>query len=194
MEVGYPQEIELCQAHDAWQTGPIALECCGYASNWAPEDGPRAFQWAIDQHASVVHLKSRPLPSEWLGEYQDMIRVLGYRLVIRSLTHPVAVSNGGRLPVEMLLENVGVAPCYFDYRLAIRLGQETIVSDSTIRHLLPGSHPVSLELQLPADLSPGEHQLSVGVVDPADRLPAVRLAIEGRDAGGWYPLSNIEVH
>jgi hypothetical protein len=178
MEVGYPQDIELCQAYDAWQTGPIALECCGYAENWGPNDGPRAFQWAID---------------EWLSEYQDMIRVLGYRLMIRSLTHPVAVSNGGRLLIDVQLENVGVAPCYFDYRLAIRLGQETIVTDSTIRYLLPGSHTVNLDLQLPANLPPGDHQLSVGVVDPADQLPAVRLAVEGRDADGWYPLSTLTV-
>jgi hypothetical protein len=33
--------------------------------------------------------------------------------------------------------------------------------------------------------------MAVGVVDPAMRKPVVRLAIPGRDADGWYPLSTV---
>jgi len=35
--------------------------------------------------------------------------------------------------------------------------------------------------------------LAVAVVDPATMEPAVRLAIEGADEHGWYPLSRIGV-
>ena len=193
MEDAYPNEIIYCQAENAWQTGPIALECCGVPSNWGPGDGPLAFQWALDQHASVVHLKSSPLPSEWLNDYRDMIRLLGYRFVVLSLEHPAAAPAGGSLAIDLTLDNLGVAPCYFDYRLAVRLSGRTLVSSHSIRHLLPGSHPIHLDLQLPAVLSPGEHVLEIGIVDPGDSLPVVRLAIEGREPDGWYPLSVLSV-
>jgi hypothetical protein len=42
-------------------------------------------------------------------------------------------------------------------------------------------------------LKPGKHEVSIAVVDPSTRAPAVRLAITGRGADGWYPVSSVEV-
>jgi hypothetical protein len=58
---------------------------------------------------------------------------------------------------------------------------------------LPGIHDVTLALAIPADLDPGRYRLAVALLDPFTREPAVRLAIEGRDAQGWYNLSELEV-
>ncbi len=53
--------------------------------------------------------------------------------------------------------------------------------------------PIAETVVLPADLPPGLYTLAVGVVDESQR-PVIRLAIRGRDAQGWYPLSRIEIH
>ena len=44
----------------------------------------------------------------------------------------------------------------------------------------------------PDDAAAGSYALSVGVLGTPG-VPMVHLAIEGRDAEGWYPLSTLEV-
>ncbi len=63
----------------------------------------------------------------------------------------------------------------------------------SIRGWLPGSHRTDSFLQLPAGLAPGRSEVAVGVVDPRDRKPAVRLANAGRDAEGWYRVSELDI-
>jgi hypothetical protein len=53
---------------------------------------------------------------------------------------------------------------------------------------------VTPTVTLPAGLAPGTYSVAVGVVDPATREPVVPLAIRGRDAHGWYPLSAVSVN
>jgi hypothetical protein len=42
-------------------------------------------------------------------------------------------------------------------------------------------------------LAPGHYQLRVAILDPWTSLPAIQLAIAGRQPDGWYTLSEIEV-
>jgi hypothetical protein len=42
-------------------------------------------------------------------------------------------------------------------------------------------------------MPPGVFHLAVGVVAEAAEEPILNLAIKGRAAEGWYPLSEIEV-
>ena len=63
----------------------------------------------------------------------------------------------------------------------------------SIRGWLPGTHRTDSSLQLPAGLAPGRYEVAVGVVDPRERQPAVRLANAGRDAEGWYRVSELEI-
>jgi hypothetical protein len=96
--------------------------------------------------------------------------------------------------------NEGVAPPYGPWRVAIRLtrsggGSPLVFTGSPVKGWLPGSESeVADPVRLPADLPPGTYDLAVGVVEPSTRQPAVRLAIAGRDATGWYPLSRVTVH
>ena len=55
---------------------------------------------------------------------------------------------------------------------------------------LPGRFNVEEILTLPATTPQGACHLSVGIVDPATMQPVVRLAIEGRDPDGWYPVGD----
>jgi sialidase-1 len=128
-----------------------------------------------------------------------MLRRLGYRLVLRSVEHDRAARAGTAFKVVMSWENVGVAPPYRDHRLAFRLskagggGPRILVGETSIRGWHPGLAQVEETLLVPEDLEPGSHDLAIAVVDPATRAPDVRLAIAGREADGWYPVSRVEV-
>ena len=56
-----------------------------------------------------------------------------------------------------------------------------------------GGGPRRRRMPLPPDLPPGDYELAVGIVDPVTRQPNVRLAIQGRDAAGWYPLGKLRI-
>ena len=95
------------------------------------------------------------------------------------------------------IENTGVAPPYKSYVLAMRLrgGGKSIVLDTDAKPAawLPGTHRFVAELNLPDEAQRGDYELSIGVLSPHDRKPRVKLAIEGQDAEGWYPLSRVSV-
>mgnify|MGYP000930089364 CR=1 FL=1 len=121
-------------------------------------------------------------------------------LVIRGVEHDAKPKVGATTTVSIQWENAGVAPPYRDYRLAIRLrpgdsktGPSDHMTDTSIRGWLPGRHRTDSTLQLPAELAPDRYEVAVGVVDPRDRQPAVRLANAGRDAEGWYRISELEI-
>jgi hypothetical protein len=39
----------------------------------------------------------------------------------------------------------------------------------------------------------GEYDLAIGIVGENSKEPLVRLAIKGRTADGWYPLSKLTI-
>ena len=145
--------------------------------------------------------KSAPVPEGTRGEVERFLRRLGYRLVVRSVDHTATAHAGGELDVTIAWENVGVAPPYRDYRVALQLKSEkekgakpiVLVTDHSIQGWLPGTRNVHSLLRVPTSIPPGRYELAVGVVDPGSRIPAVRLAILGRDAEGWYPVSHARI-
>ena len=159
------------------------------------------FDYALRCHASYLDNKSAPIPSGTRAEIERFLRRLGYRLVIRNVEHDAIMQTGTQTRLTIAWENIGVAPPYRDYRLALRLkntADDTLkpwdtVTDMSIRGWLPGLRETAMPLRLPGSISPGIYELAVGVLDPENRKPAVRLAIAGRDTEGWYPVSRVEV-
>ncbi len=140
------------------------------------------------------------------------------RLLLKELTHPAQVQPGEKLVLEMKWQNIGSAPCYRPYRVAVRLtsreGQPRVfVSDLTVNKWLPGSIELFTEdffqepkdlppgeiavvqdaIPLPDDLAPGRYTVSIAVVGERDEQSVVRLGIKGRADDGWYPLSTVSV-
>jgi hypothetical protein len=202
MEHYYPQQLQKFSAEDAWKRGPVAFESCGDMRDWTKNGWKIGdiFDYGLAQHASYLNNKSAPLPDGARPVVERFLRKLGYRLVLRHLAHDETAEAGGNLPVSFAWENVGVAPPYRDYRVAIRLrnlGTQTksafLQSDESIRGWLPGQRSTEYAFALPADIQAGEYELAIGIVDAETTTPAVKLAIEGRDASGWYPLSTVTV-
>ena len=100
----------------------------------------------------------------------------------------------------MIWENVGVAPPYRDYLIALRLTNTSnkasyvfVIDDTSIKGWLPGIIEINKSIKLPDNVKAGIYNLAIGIVDKTTTKPAIRLAIEGRAEDGWYPISNVEV-
>ena len=110
---------------------------------------------------------------------------------------PGAGPPNGVLPLETWWQNKGVAPCYEDFALALRLVGElwTLVrlTDARIPSWLPGDALYDGRVFLPRDMPEGAYELQLGIVDRQTREPRVRLAIEGRTPDGWYRMGPITV-
>jgi hypothetical protein len=203
MENFYMQQLERTGAGDAWKRGPVAFESCWDMRKWKESgwDVRSIFDYALQCHASYMNNKSAPIPVGTRAEIERFLRRLGYRWVVRTVEHPAAVERGAGLRVDLTWENVGVAPPYRDYRVAVGIrmaGQSSAkpvvdISEASVRGWLPGPHRTEAVVSVPESLGAGLYDVIVGIVDPVSGDPAVRLAITGRDSSGWYPVSRVEV-
>ena len=195
----------------AWQKAPVQLEVCGTMPGWqqlgwsatAP-DGKvhKTFQWALEQHASVLNAKFTTIPGEYLPALQDLLTKNGYRFAVDSFNHNSVVSAGGPMSFSSTWSNLGVAPAYLRRKLSYRLRGETTVSfDSAqdTRAWLPGSWTVSDTFTVPAELPAGSYAIELALLDRAGEnpatapLPSLKLAISDRRDDGWYPISELKV-
>ena len=69
----------------------------------------------------------------------------------------------------------------------------TFFTNADIRKWLPGDNLYDSSLAIPATFSAGEYDVRIAIVDPASGKPKIQLAIEGRDAEGWYALGKIKI-
>ena len=201
MRDSYPQAIEKSGATDAWKAGPVVFESCYDMLGWVQNayDIRYIFDYALDYHVSYMNNKSAPLPegAAVREEVERFVKKMGYRLVLAQLEHHDVRSTGSSLLVDMVWNNVGVAPPYKDYFVAVRFtdasGKASVsVSNTSIKGWLPGNIDTTASVALPNE--PGQYDLALAIVDPVARFPrnpAIQLAIEGSDWGGWYPLSQI---
>lgn len=203
MDNYYLQQLARTGSQDVWQTAPVAFESCWDMRKWKESgwDIRYIFDYALRCHASYVNNKSAPLPEGARPEVERFLGRLGYRLVVRSLEHLPTARPGAAFTLSIAWENTGVAPPYRDYPLALRLKRTgptqtkpiVLVTDDSIRGWLPGPRKTEKSVRLDDSLLPGRYELALGLVDPVSHTPAVRLAISGRDAQGWYALSQVEV-
>ena len=184
MRNAYPMEIRA-GLQDAWKTSPVAWETCWDMRKWV-NDGwslRYIFNYALACHASVINNKSAPLPQgeNVRPELERFLRRLGYRLVLKELKHPAQVQAGGKLELSMKWQNVGSAPCYKPYCVAVRLSKGDFEKGSSddllfdtktaVNKWLPGSIDLFTTdfFKMPPDLPNGElNSVSDTIILPAD--------------------------
>jgi len=197
----YPQQIKKAGIEDVWKRAPVAFETCWDIRKWVNEgwDVRFIFDWALAQHTSLINNKSAPIPPSARPLVEKMLRFLGYRFVLVSADWRGEAERNRPLEVKMHWKNAGVAPCYYDYRPALALADESgkvkavAVGKATVRDWLPGEFDIAQQIEVPRDLQPGKYRLLVAVVDPETGHPTVRLAIAGRRDDGWYPLGGVTI-
>ncbi len=199
----YPQGIINFGMKDAWKKAPVSLEICGTFLRWKDKEGYNKedvkyiFDQSLKWHISSFNAKSSPVPEEWEDLVNDWLKKMGYRFVLRSFSYPEYISPNEKLSFATWWENKGVAPCYKDFLLAIRLKNEKrtelFLTDANINDWLPGDNIFDDAIFLPADMPAGDYDIQIGIIDPQSHKPKVKLAIEGKDIDGWYTLGTIEV-
>jgi len=195
----YPRSIARCHLEDAWKTAPVTLETCWTVGYWHNKKWDIDFilEWGLRHHASVFMPKSCYIPDEWREKFEAFNKHLGYRFVLRQVTMPLEAKPGDKVQFDVYLDNVGVAPIYRDYKLAIRFTQREVVEivrfENDIRQWLPGAKWFSEKLTYPKTLRPGVVKVDMAVVDPATDEPVVRFAVKETGEDGWLPLRYMDV-
>ncbi len=209
---------------DAWKTNPVLLETCGtiqslYNMSYSLPNGTPAvndtqkmqamIQFAIDQHASSInfHAADSNIPTSWQPMFHDMLKKLGYRFVLRQVSHPDVVDNGGQISLSSTWDNVGNAPAYNNFRLSYRLRRDdgAIVwqkdSATNLKTWLPGL-PQKVDATTTAlvnhnwaklNTPAGTYKLDVAILGEEGNHPAVALAIAGQRSDGWYEVSSLKL-
>lgn len=199
----YPQDIINYGVKDSWMNSPLSFEICGTFTRWKDDEGydredvKYIFQETLKWHMSSFNAKSSPVPPEWKDLVDDWLTKMGYRFVLRRFSYPNEVERNSKLIFKSWWENKGVAPCYKDFTLALRLKSEddvvVLVTDADITQWMPGDIVYDNSVFIPHDLPVGSYELEIAVVDRLNHDPRIKLAIEGRGNDGWYPLACIDV-
>jgi Domain of unknown function (DUF4832) len=195
----YPQQIVRSGIQDVWKRSPVSLEVCWVPGYWKEQgwDVEYILNQALRWHVSSLNVKSSAIPPEWKKPFDEFQKKMGYRFVLRRLEYPKAVKAGHMMPVKMWWFNAGVAPVYHDYSLDLEFrsaeAHGVVHTFADIRKWLPGDSIYESTLHVPEMLRPGRYSVRVALLDLRTGQPAIRLAIEGREADGWYDLGAIIV-
>lgn len=197
----YPQNIQNFGMGEAWRRAPVVFEACWHMNDWYLQgwDIDYIIEESLKWHISSYNSKGTAVPGAWREPVERWVRRMGYRFELRRFAYTAAAQPGQTLQVRALLANVGVAPCYHPYPPVLRLldGRGNCVRlplDADIRRWLP-DQDIWLEqsLELPKDLPAGEYELQFGVDTPLEAIGPLRLAIEGRNSEGYYPMGSITI-
>jgi hypothetical protein len=202
MEHAYPPVLEDPVIADAWKRGPVQMEVCGYIHEWYERgfDLDRILNKGLEWHLSVLNAKSKPVPAAWRPRFDAFLKKIGYRFVLREMTHPSEGRAGQPLALQSRWDNIGVAPIYHNWPLAYRLrsSSDQVVAQWTSsadpKQWLPGpSLQVVDKVVVPETVLPASYSLDVAILSEDGRAAYVDLAIEGKRTDRWYPVSEVTI-
>jgi hypothetical protein len=196
----YPEKILELQLSDAWKLAPVSMESCWVMQTWKDKgwDIDYIMDKAIQWHVSSFNNKASAVPAELWPKVNAWLERMGYRFVVDRFEYQSAVDASRKLDFNVLITNKGNAPVYRPYTLAIRLkgpgGESILPTSAPIEDWLPGDHMYEDAVFLPWNLPDGKYDLAIAMVGSHTQTPRIKLAIEGRDSDGWYPMGQVEVH
>jgi hypothetical protein len=198
----YSPVLEDPAVAEAWKQAPVQMEVCGVMQDWYDKqfDIDLILQKGLEWHVSVLNGKSSPVPAAWRSRIDQFLKRVGYRFVLRELSHSPEVRAGGAVMLSSLWDNIGVAPMYHARPLAYRLrsADDRVVAQWTssgeLKRWLPGP-PVRVNdtVTVPDGTPVGTYELDVAILDERGRSAAVDLAIGGKRVDRWYAVSRLRI-
>jgi len=195
----YPQNIQNFGMGDAWQKAPVVFEACWHMNDWFCQgwDIDYIIEESLKWHISSYNSKATTVPEQWKNSVEQWLVKMGYRYELRKFTYDASVKVGQTLSISSLWANVGVAPCYHNYPLVIRLiGMNKIYSFTStedIRGWLPDMDILWEEsFKLPSEILRGEYILEIGIETNIKEIGTIKIAIVG-EFNGYYQMGKLIV-
>ena len=194
----YPMSIEKCGLKDAWTAAPVTMETCGNPASWflGNYDLDVILREGCRYHMSVFMPKNVFFPEAFRDRLIAFDKKIGYRFALRQLRLPLECKRGGKIRVQFFIDNVGCAPIYRPYALAVRFRQaarrKVVRLRADIRTWMPGHTWFEEALVVPKGLRNGEVKIDLVIVDDRNR-PKVWFAIADKTHDGWHPLTSMDV-
>jgi hypothetical protein len=195
--------LALAHAEEAWKNGPVCFEpgaggetfVAWQENGW---DVDLSIEEALRWRASLINGKGSIIPEQWKGKFDGFMRKLGYRFCAGEISYDMTTSPGKSFLLEQNWVNLGVAPCYRDYHLLVRLiGEERVVDvelTHNLRTWMPGHDKfLSDSIHIPEKLKPGIYKIQLGIARPQSLKPVVKMANLGRTSEGFLPIGEIQI-
>ncbi|HIF9258388.1 TPA: DUF4832 domain-containing protein [Photobacterium damselae] len=226
MENGYPDVLEFIKGNgyltnpyryptfdQHWKKAPVDFEICDTMNYWVNnsdvytrEKVKQTFNFALNQHASLINLKSGNIPAIYQDLLDDFLKKLGYRFELKSVQLISNFKPGNNLTINSTWKNVGSAPSYNNYPVSWRLvnndNNEIITwnteNDITTWYPAENTNQDAHEynqnntFSLPVNMQTGMYKLQVALLDKNNK-PAIKLGISGRNNDGWHTIGDVYI-
>ncbi len=187
---------------NAWKTGPIQFEVCGVMQDWYDKGFAidLILRKGLEWHISVLNAGYAPVPAAWRPRVDEFLKKLGYRIVLREITHPAEARPGETLLLRSRWQNVGIAPFYHPWPLAYRLRSRSDqvvaqwVSTVDLMRWLPGApHEVENIVAVPLQVPAATYSMDVAILTQDGSSAHIELAISGKRTDRWYTVSKLTI-
>ena len=188
---------------DQWKIVPVGGEFMNYPSTQFFTDIVYPTTWAQIEDMNTTWIMAlgagevTPDSEEDLN-IRDMLKWMGYRLYLKSITYPDSLTKESAETVNMTWNNAGTAPFYYDWIVAIALisGSEIVYTEQTdidIRDWQSGDYVENTSITVPNEVDAGTYSLRIAILDPDTDEPGIELAMADGDEDLWYTIGDVEV-
>lgn len=208
-------EIAASKMPDFWKTNYSGGEFARgqvreHITNDLAKDGSKGVMSSLDQvrythvswlgPCSAADLEVNEIAaSVYETNVLAMQKLMGYNFALEKISKISTVKQNVGVAVNMVWNNEGVAPFYYEWPVELSLIDAngkvvwTQLFDGGITEWMPGRTSVSTILNIPSSVKAGNYTLAIAVADKDTNEPAMNLAIEGGREDGRYPLYTLTV-
>ena len=212
---------------ERWKQGPIGGEAPPEFRDGSNADivftTPTGMEMIETGHYSTMLLAGSPDDSNQTAGYMTLHRRMGYNYQIDTASFPEKINQNAPFEVSLTIDNVGVAPLYYDWRVEYALlgvndlpVRRTEAQNYDLRELLPGTETELNGMISTVDVDKGNYRVAVRVIQPnsqiiksepwkllarntyilfSNDIPVIHGTWNANNAlvGGWSILGELEV-
>lgn len=194
LEKNYP--LKFGELEDFWKSAPISFESYWWLTEWKRQgwDIDEIIEQTLKWHISSFNPKSLPIPYEWQEKIEKWLNKMGYHFLVDEVCYPEKISRNDKLYLNLIIDNVGVAPIYRKLPLYIKLKGENeyiIKTDADITKWMPGKSDEQLHIHLPENIKKGQYDIEISVF--SDTVKFMYFATDAPFDEGYYKVGEIEI-
>ena len=156
-----------------------------------------------------MHQKGLDSDLKFLEENEELAKRLanraGYWYSLKGLEIPETINKGAQGIVRTMWKNIGVAPCYYSYKLELLLEKK---DDENVKHIQPLKESdnriwmpdeittETCKFSIPESLDEGVYKVKIGLFEEREgqRKPIdIALKDQLKDKDGYFEVSYIEI-